>query len=139
MGQNGCRPGDLTAAVRDANPGSMPGKAPNPSGKPLSATSFGGGSKSATYPVADSHQARVNDGRTEERGPVVRRMNRDWEILRFSERTHVFFSIAFRSHFNQFRPHFFIYTFRKKKDMIRRSGSASLPVAIHPNSIIASN
>ena len=28
------------------------------------------GSKTATFPVADSHQARVNDGRTEEQGPV---------------------------------------------------------------------
>ena len=41
------------------------------------ATSPGGGSRAATYPVADSHQARVNDGRTEERGPVIQRINRD--------------------------------------------------------------
>ena len=32
---------------------------------------LGGGSRAATYPVADSHQARVNDGRTEERGTVI--------------------------------------------------------------------
>ena len=62
MGQNGCRPGDLAAAVWDANPGAMPGKAP----KPLTATSSEGRLKSATYPVADSHQARVNEGRTKE-------------------------------------------------------------------------
>ena len=37
----------------------------------------GGGSRAATYPVADSHQARVNDGRTEERGTVIQRINRD--------------------------------------------------------------
>ena len=37
----------------------------------------GGGSGTATYPVADSHQARVNEGRTEERGPVIQRINRD--------------------------------------------------------------
>ena len=37
----------------------------------------GGGSRTATYPVADSHQARVNEGRTEERGPVIQRINRD--------------------------------------------------------------
>ena len=70
MGQNGCPPGDLAAAVWDANPGAMPGKAP----KALSATSAGGGggSKSATYPVADSHQTRVNEDRAEEQGPVIR-------------------------------------------------------------------
>ena len=37
----------------------------------------GGGSVSGTYPVADSHQARVNEGRTEEQGPVIQRINRD--------------------------------------------------------------
>ena len=37
----------------------------------------GGGSRAATYPVADSHQTRVNDGRTEERGTVIQRINRD--------------------------------------------------------------
>ena len=37
----------------------------------------GGGSRTATDPVADSHQARVNEGRTEERGPVIQRINRD--------------------------------------------------------------
>ena len=37
----------------------------------------GGGSRTATYPVADSHQARVNDGRTEERGTGIQRINRD--------------------------------------------------------------
>ena len=73
MGQNGCRPGDLAVAVWDANPGATPGKAP----RPLAATSPRGGSKTATYPVADSHQARVNEGRTEERGPVIQRINRD--------------------------------------------------------------
>ena len=76
MGQNGCRPGDLAVAFWDANPGAMPGEAP----KPLAATSpggGGGGSRAATYPVADSHQARVNDGRTEERGTVIQRINRD--------------------------------------------------------------
>ena len=40
----------------------------------------GGGSRAATYPVADSHQARVNDGRTEERGPVIQRINRDLTV-----------------------------------------------------------
>ena len=37
----------------------------------------GGGSRTATYPVVDSHQARINEGRTEERGPVIQRINRD--------------------------------------------------------------
>ena len=72
MVQNGCRPGDLSAAVWVANPDAMPEKAP----KMLTATSpgegGGGGSKISTYPVADSHQARVNKGRTEEQGPVIR-------------------------------------------------------------------
>ena len=74
MGQNGCRPGDLAVAFWDANPGAMPGEAP----KPLAATSPGGRLHTATYPVADSHQARVNDGRTEERGTVIQRINRDF-------------------------------------------------------------
>ena len=38
----------------------------------------GAGSKAATYPVDDSHQARVNEGRTEERGPVIQRIN--WDL-----------------------------------------------------------
>ena len=42
----------------------------------------GGGSRAATYPVADSHQARVNDGRTEERGTVIQRINRDLRMPR---------------------------------------------------------
>ena len=42
----------------------------------------GGGSRTATYPVADSHQARVNEGRTEERGPVIQRINRDLTAAR---------------------------------------------------------
>ena len=42
----------------------------------------GGGSRAATYPVADSHQARVNGGRTEERGPVIQRINRDFFFAR---------------------------------------------------------
>ena len=37
----------------------------------------GGGSRTATDPVADSHQARVNEGRTEERGPEIQRINGD--------------------------------------------------------------
>ena len=47
-----------------AIPGAMPGKAPKPLHwrPPL----HGGGSMSATYPMADSHQTRVNDGRTGE-------------------------------------------------------------------------
>ena len=64
----------------DANPGAMPGKAP----KPLTATSLGGGgggSKIATYPVADSHQARVNEGRIEEQEPVIQRINRDLKLV----------------------------------------------------------
>ena len=44
----------------------------------------GGGSRAATYPVADSHQARVNDGRTEERGTVIQRINRDLNCSVFS-------------------------------------------------------
>ena len=36
--KNGCRPGDLSAAVWDANPGAMPREVP----KPLTATSPGG-------------------------------------------------------------------------------------------------
>ena len=61
-------------AVCIANPGAMLAKTP----KPLSATSPGGGSVSITYPVADSqsHQARVSDARTEERGSVVGRTKR---------------------------------------------------------------
>ena len=51
----------------------MPGEAP----KPLTATSPGGGSRTATYPVADSHRARVNEGRTEEQGTVIGRIKRD--------------------------------------------------------------
>ena len=76
MGQNGCRPGDLAVAVWDANPSAMTGEAP----KPLADTSPGGGSRTATYPVADSPQARVNEGRTEERGPVIQRINRDLNL-----------------------------------------------------------
>ena len=59
VGQNGCRPGDLSAAVWDANPWRYAGEGPQATGGHLS----GGGSKTATYAVADSHQARVNEGR----------------------------------------------------------------------------
>ena len=73
MGLNGCRPGDLAVTVWDANPGAMPWRFPSHWRPPLP----GGGSRTATYPVADSHQARVNEGRTEEREPVIQRINRD--------------------------------------------------------------
>ena len=73
VGQNGCRPGDLAVAFWDTSPGAMPGGLPSHWRPPLP----GGGSRAATYPVADSHQARVNDGRTEERGTVIQRINRD--------------------------------------------------------------
>ena len=75
--QNCCRPGDLAVAVWDANPGAMPGRLPSHWRPPLP----GGGSRTATYPVADSHQARVNEGQTEERGPVIQRINRDLQQM----------------------------------------------------------
>ena len=52
------------------------GEGPNP----LTATTpscGAGGSMSATYPVADRHQARVNDSRTEEQGPVIGKIKSD--------------------------------------------------------------
>ena len=69
---SGCQPGDrqrlyvlpIPALCRE-------------SPKPLAATSPGGASVSSTFPVADSLQARVNDDRTEDRGPAIRRMRRD--------------------------------------------------------------
>ena len=77
MGQNGCRPGDLAVAVWDANPGAMSGEVP----KPLAATSPGGRLEDRHIPVADSHQARVNEGRTEERGPVIQRHIYVWTSI----------------------------------------------------------
>ena len=71
--KNGCRPGDLRVAVWAANSGAMPGRLPSHCRPFLP----GGGSKAATYPVADSHQTRVNEGRKGEQGQVIQRINRD--------------------------------------------------------------
>ena len=46
----------LYGLIHGCNYGAMPGKAPSTNGPPLP----GDGSASATYPVAVSHQARVN-------------------------------------------------------------------------------
>ena len=43
---------------------------------------------SATHPMADSHQARVSDGRTEEQGPVIGRIKRNSPT--FFEKIHAF-------------------------------------------------
>ena len=58
------------------------GRFPSHSRPPLP----GGGSRTATYPVAVSHQARVNEGRTEERGPVNQRISRDLEVAVSTDR-----------------------------------------------------
>ena len=59
----------------------MPGKAPNPLTATTPSSCGAGGSMSATYPVANSYQARVNDSRTEEQGPVIGKIKSDMKCI----------------------------------------------------------